>query len=184
MKKFRLDIFRQAMKRVDEKNKINGAESFGITKFSDRTIDEFSVLLGRKGRESKPKISTVREPKAPIGEGIPSYVNWADEGVVTPIKNQVLVFEIPRKMPHPIVFMIHSFSRVNVGAAGPSLLLNKYDLCCQSLHFAFTMELVLIYRLNQPGRLLEMAYGNFHPNKLRRAQQLVMVSPLNKSKIH
>ena len=77
------------MKRVDEKNKINGAIAFGVTKFSDRTAEEFSVLLGRKNKGTIPKSKNVREPLAPPGGSIPSYTNWAEKGVVTPVKNQV-----------------------------------------------------------------------------------------------
>ena len=36
------------MREVDELN-AKGNAVFGVTKFSDRTFEEFSVLLGRKG---------------------------------------------------------------------------------------------------------------------------------------
>ena len=41
------------MKRADENNKINGEAVFGVTKFSDKTLDEFKVLLGRRERKFK-----------------------------------------------------------------------------------------------------------------------------------
>ena len=47
----RLGIFCQSMKRADENNKINGEAVFGVTKFSDKTLDEFKVLLGRRERK-------------------------------------------------------------------------------------------------------------------------------------
>lgn len=63
---------------------------------------EFKVLLGRKTIENKrPKrLDNVRDPFNPqkwgsknavdIAKlGVPSYVNWASSGMVTPVKNQV-----------------------------------------------------------------------------------------------
>ncbi len=96
----RKELFRAAMIRVDQKNEVNVRENgeavFGITKYSDWTEEEFSVLLGRKGRQYK---STGNEQTlAPIsftnnkglrGLGaLPSYVNWGTSGKVTPVKNQ------------------------------------------------------------------------------------------------
>jgi len=97
----RKEIFREAMTRVVKKNELNGSPAFGVTKFSDWTSEEFKVLLGRKtvaGRTPK-RINDVRDPSTPekwnsknakniVKLGMPSYVNWASEGVVTPVKNQ------------------------------------------------------------------------------------------------
>jgi len=96
----RKEIFRQAMNRVDHKNTINiaanGEQVFGITKFSDYTHEEFSVLLGRKNLQ--PKLTGEENVLAPISFGnnknlrglnaLPTYVNWGAQGKVTPVKNQ------------------------------------------------------------------------------------------------
>ncbi len=83
----RKGIFAQNMIRVDKKNEINkaanGEEVFGLTKFSDWTEEEFSVLLGRKNRQHKPNGDVnVLAPVSFEGKGmrglgaLPSYVNW------------------------------------------------------------------------------------------------------------
>jgi cathepsin F len=88
----RHSIFCANMKDADRLNELNGATSFGITKFSDKTKDEFSVLLGRKNspnftRKERP----VRQPKL---DGVTTFpadatvVDWTAAGFVTPVKNQ------------------------------------------------------------------------------------------------
>lgn len=88
---YRHSVFCESMKRVDEKNALNGAESFGITKFSDRTIDEFTVLLGRGQMKGQlPKSAPRGTRKFPTNAALSSTsaVNWAQAGKVTPVKNQ------------------------------------------------------------------------------------------------
>lgn len=85
----RLDIFMLSMERVDMNNQINGAEVFGVTKFSDRTIEEFSVRLGGKFDGVMPAYLTTKLSEEFQNSNAPTYVNWADEGIVTPVKNQV-----------------------------------------------------------------------------------------------
>jgi hypothetical protein len=66
-------------------------------------ILEFKVLLGRKSIPgSYPKrADNVRDPFNPsrwgsknavdiTKVGVPDYINWATQGIVTPVKNQVL----------------------------------------------------------------------------------------------
>jgi len=75
------------MNRVDEKNLINGNPVFGVTKFSDHSIEEFTVLLGRKGRGTGAhKGISVRKPTKALTST--SAVDWTTLGVVTPVKNQ------------------------------------------------------------------------------------------------
>jgi len=89
----RKGIFCDNMKLADELNVKNGHASFGVSKYADKTSEEFSVVLGRKGhgkQSSKPV--TVRSPKPDFanrdaGASSP-VVNWLTKGKVTPVKNQ------------------------------------------------------------------------------------------------
>jgi len=44
----RYGIFCENMKEADRLNELNGSPAFGISKFSDRSFEEYSALLGRK----------------------------------------------------------------------------------------------------------------------------------------
>lgn len=96
----RREIFRESMYRVDKNNELNGSPVFGVTKFSDWTLDEYKVLLGRKGHgyHNPKKLDDIRDPATPMKwnsknarklTDLPTYVNWHAEGMLTPIKNQV-----------------------------------------------------------------------------------------------
>lgn len=120
----RLEIFKAAMKTSDERNVKNGQPIFGVTKFSDRTKEEFSALLGRKSDSSK-KWNEERvkaaNAKTASGSSLPSYINWAEKGAVTPVKNQVRTFvAIPS-----INSQSQVLKRVNVDLAGPSPLQSR-----------------------------------------------------------
>jgi len=93
----RKEIFRQSMIRVDKKNEINGSPAFGVTKFSDWTMEEFKVLLGRsKKGHSKFALKhiEVRSPQQAelygrkLTAAFDPVVNWAKAGYVTTVKNQ------------------------------------------------------------------------------------------------
>jgi C1A family cysteine protease len=94
----RKSVFTQSMARADKRNELNGAISFGVTKFSDLTEKEFSVLLGRKDKAHTPSIPIkVRDPanakniknlKKPKVDSLADGINWAEFGVVNPVKNQ------------------------------------------------------------------------------------------------
>lgn len=88
---YRRGIFCASMRRADEKNRINGHESFGVTKFSDRTFEEFSILLGRKDKGVPPSSNSVRKPTQNLLDSS-SAIDWASLGKVTPVKNQVCIF--------------------------------------------------------------------------------------------
>ena len=80
------------MTRVDLKNLQNGSPAFGITKFSDWSVEEFSVLLGRKNFESKiAKQVSVRKPEeaAKFGRTMAAPTGIIDfTYFTTPVKNQ------------------------------------------------------------------------------------------------
>eukprot|EP01038_Epipyxis_sp_PR26KG_P006290 gene6290-8662_t len=104
----RYAIFQASLARADAKNLVNGNVAFGVTRFSDLTEKEFSVLLGRKNHAVTPKQVKVRDPKSVsqsksakmsqyVNEKISSVkkqstdavdINWANFGVVTSVKNQ------------------------------------------------------------------------------------------------
>lgn len=95
-------IFHESMARVDRKNLLNGEPAFGITKFSDWTLDEFKVLLGfRRGRNAKTlkaESVEVRKPEewskygmkeySSAASKMPTNVNWKKAGKITAVKNQ------------------------------------------------------------------------------------------------
>jgi hypothetical protein len=82
-------IFYDNMVRADKLNELNGEPVFGVTKFADWTEEEFSVMRGVRGTPPKfnGRVHDFSDIKS-TGVGIPSYVNWADSGKVTPVKNQ------------------------------------------------------------------------------------------------
>ena len=88
------------MKRADQLNSIHPdkkEKSFGVTKFSDRSYDEYKVLLGRTNSKDYKEILSRPIPKRNLREekgdvrklavNTPA-INWVDKGIVTPIKNQ------------------------------------------------------------------------------------------------
>lgn len=90
---FRQTTFCANMKAADEKNVMNREEVFGVTKFSDLTEEEFSVLLGYKKSDAPRKYNApVKKPKSDILKSAQDVasVNWLDAvpSVVTSVKNQ------------------------------------------------------------------------------------------------
>ncbi len=87
----RKSVFCENMKEADRLNELNGTPSFGVSKFSDRTRAEFSVLLGRKDMKKPVPTRPVRTPNF---DGVTRFkanaavVDWTAAGMVTPVKNQ------------------------------------------------------------------------------------------------
>jgi len=82
----RRDLFCANMLKADKLNEENGSDSFGVSKFADRTDREYSVLLGRKGHGAG---TIERGTRIPRTNGEPQvYVDWHAKGKVTPVKNQ------------------------------------------------------------------------------------------------
>ena len=94
----RKGIFCARMREVDELNAMepNRPPAFGVTKFSDRTAEEFSVLLGRKGHATPVSEEKLKQTRPLTGkkhsklEGISTSgtVDWTEAGMTTPVKNQ------------------------------------------------------------------------------------------------
>lgn len=85
----RREIFRESMKRVDKNNNINGSPVFGVTKYSDRTPEEFKTLLGFKHSESSEEpLKTRLSMTAVDSSSMPTQVNWATKRKTTPVKDQ------------------------------------------------------------------------------------------------
>ena len=92
-----MQFFRENLKRADELNSLHPdkeKKSFGVTKFSDRSYDEYKVLLGRTNKKdykeilSEPiKKRNLREERRQL-QTTTASVNWFDNGIVSPIKNQ------------------------------------------------------------------------------------------------
>lgn len=80
------------MKAQDQRNAINNSTTFGVTKFSDYTADEFAVLRGFKRSTVPRKFNAdVKKPKKAVSS--PKDIvskNWADVDppVVSSVKNQ------------------------------------------------------------------------------------------------
>jgi len=95
----RRNLFCHNMRKNDERNRgSKKGDVFGITKFSDWTEEEFSVLLGRKKTTelSEKQKSQVRKPTGNLhgalkAKGVSddtNTVDWVEAGYVTPVKNQ------------------------------------------------------------------------------------------------
>jgi len=85
-------IWNQNLKYVTQHNREadEGMHTFrvGMNKFADMDNDEWrSVMVPHRPRTSPPKYDAVYKPN-PSNDVTTTYLNWADQGYVTPIKDQ------------------------------------------------------------------------------------------------
>jgi len=85
----RFDIFKQSLKKIDRLNARNSTATYGVTKFSDLSIEEF------KGQflNTAPFVKQSNWPVAPLYTeaeiaALPTAWDWSEKGAVTPVKNQ------------------------------------------------------------------------------------------------
>ena len=90
---YRKKVFEVSLARADDRNDANvqagGQAIFGVTKFSDRTQNEFDAYnKGRKGKGHLPVDHADRVKAPPKGFATPSSIDWTALGYTTPVKNQ------------------------------------------------------------------------------------------------
>jgi len=84
--------FQASLERIAANNeRSKGKPTYGITKFSDMTPEEFKSTVLMKNpitvdEERKPGVEVLKPKIAP--EAVPSAFDWRPKGAVTPIKNQ------------------------------------------------------------------------------------------------
>jgi len=83
---FRFGVFTQNLAIVDRLNADNPHAVFGVTKFADRTDEEFSSSLGypRTGDPDDNSTDTIITDN----RSLPINFDWRAKGIVTPVKNQ------------------------------------------------------------------------------------------------
>ncbi|KAL5460170.1 hypothetical protein EMCRGX_G033598 [Ephydatia muelleri] len=89
----RFEIFQESLRRHHHLNSYelhhNGAAKYGVTKFSDLTVDEFkSLYLSPARTPVRGKAVTSCDYKQGSVKNPPSQYDWRDKNVVTPVKNQ------------------------------------------------------------------------------------------------
>lgn len=92
---YRLSVFKANIRRALRHQKLDPSALHGVTQFSDLTPAEFRrSFLGLHKRSSKLRLPADAN-KAPIlpTDDLPSDFDWRDHGAVTPVKNQVMIYE-------------------------------------------------------------------------------------------
>jgi len=89
---YRFSVFEASMVRAQERNQKNidagGEAIYGVTKFSDRTQEEFDrANKGRKGKGMKASAET-KVAVPPAGVEATTAIDWTALGYTTPVKNQ------------------------------------------------------------------------------------------------
>jgi len=85
----RFNIFQKNLRTADAQNIVHeGKATFGVTKFSDLTPEEFQATILMPKGSIKPKVNkTVRKLTSEVA-AIPDSLDWATKGAVTPVKDQ------------------------------------------------------------------------------------------------
>ncbi|KAL3845910.1 hypothetical protein ACJIZ3_003313 [Penstemon smallii] len=85
----RFEIFKDNLKHIDEKNKVNSNYWLGLNEFADLSHDEFKKMyLGLKVDQLPNRNESPEEFKYRDFEVLPKSVDWRTKGAVTRIKNQ------------------------------------------------------------------------------------------------
>jgi len=83
----RFEAFKSNVAKINANNAVEGAEVYGLTKFSDLTAAEFKQFLGYKQRTND-----IDRAAVPViedsGDANATSVDWRTKGKVTPVKDQ------------------------------------------------------------------------------------------------
>jgi len=81
----RFENFKLSMDRAQARNAQSGSATFGLTKYSDMTPEEFkSTLLGYVRPAERSDVGVL----APKDIDVPQTLDWRNQNMVTPVKNQ------------------------------------------------------------------------------------------------
>lgn len=87
----RYAVFKQTLERVNKLQRLAGkATEFGVTKFSDLTLEEFRTLYLSKPKSAQDLVGRAAGTAKPTGKlgDLPQSFDWRDKNMVTPVKNQ------------------------------------------------------------------------------------------------
>jgi len=86
---YRLEVFRKNLKKAKELDAKDHSASYGVTKFSDLTEEEFrSTYLMRNFKSPLMRGEEVPVWEATFPQDMPTSYDWTTKGVVTPVYNQ------------------------------------------------------------------------------------------------
>jgi C1A family cysteine protease len=80
----RFNNFKLSLDRIQSRNALNTETVFGLTKFSDLSVEEFKTLLGYVPSTSSYDVGVL----APNNVEAPQTFDWRTQNMVTPVKDQ------------------------------------------------------------------------------------------------